>query len=274
MFPDFIIIGGMKCGTSSLFYYLSLHPEVGMSDIKEVDFFVKENNYQKGVDWYKARFDGAFKKYGEASPNYSKAHYFEGVPRRMYTLLPDIKLIYLVRDPIARIVSHYTHNIADGREQRSLPEALKDVENNHYIMCSRYNWQLEHFLEYFSQEQIFVVNTHKLKNKRRQTLQAVFDFINVDPPFYTRDYEREIHQTGQKRKRGKIGRLILESPVIKILKKNISDAVKDPVKKAVRPVVENPELTPDLKQKLQNILSPDVKALRTFAGQGFETWTV
>lgn len=274
MLPDFIIIGGMKCGTSSLFHYLKLHPQVGMSDIKEVDYFVKENNFPKGPAWYKERFTGSFMSYGEASPNYSKAHLFKGVPQRMQNLLPDVKLIYLVRDPIDRIISHYTHNIADGREQRDINEALKDVSDNHYVMCSRYYWQIEQYLQYFSKEQLLVVNTRKLRDERKTTLQTIFDFIGVNASFYTDAYEQTFHQTTQKRKRGKISHLILENSFIKLLKQFIPVGLKNSIKKAMRPVVEKPKLSPDLKIKLKSALHDDVQSLKKFTGYDFDEWDI
>lgn len=274
MLPSFIIIGAMKCGTSSLFHYLKLHPEVGMSDIKEVDYFVAENNFQKGPDWYKDRFKGPFKQYGEVSPNYSKAHHFKGVPRRMYNMLPDIKLIYLVRNPVDRIISHYTHNIADGREQQDINKALTNLTTNHYVMCSRYYWQIEQYLQYFSKKQLLVVHTQRLKDERKTTLRAIFDFIGVDASFYTRAYEQTFHQTTQKRKRGKISRLILENSLIKPLKRAIPETFKDSVKKTTRPVVKKPELSSSLEEKLKNTLYEDVQSLRKFTGNDFEGWDV
>lgn len=272
MLPNFIVIGGMKCGTSSLFYYLGLHPQIGTSDIKEVDYFIEENNYGRGEDWYRARFQGDFDIYGEASPNYSKAHYFQGVPQRMHELLPEVKLIYLVREPIDRILSHYTHNIADGREQRSLTKALSCLDDNHYVQCSRYYWQLEHYLEFFSEKQILIVDTQKLMDERQSTLRYIFDFLEVDVTFYTPEYEQELHRTGKKRKRGKKSRAILEAPVIKSLKQLIPDRIKDPIKRTTRAVVEKPTLPQKLEDKLVNYLADDVKSLRNFSGQPFGSW--
>lgn len=274
MVPDFIIIGAMKCGTSSLYHYLQLHPQVGMSAIKEVDYFVAENNFDKGVDWYRSQFKGDYEAYGEASPNYSKAHYFEGVPQRIHDLLPGVKLIYLVRDPVERIISHYTHNYSEGREHRTIDEALDELEGNHYVMCSKYYWQLEQYLEYFSKDQLLIVPSHKLKNERRTTLEAAFQFIGVEASFYTPAYEEQKHKTNQKRRKGPVSRFILESPVIKTLKGYIPDVVKDPVKKMTRPAVTKPTLSPTSGRKLKEHLRPDVEQLRTFTGHSFISWDI
>lgn len=102
MLPNLVVIGGMKCGTSSLHYYLSLHPQISMSEPKELSFFAE--NWPRGRDWYEAHFPEDLPIRGESSPNYMKHPAFPGVPERMVSLVPDAKLVYLVRDPIARIV--------------------------------------------------------------------------------------------------------------------------------------------------------------------------
>jgi hypothetical protein len=88
--PNLIIIGGMKCGTTGLHFYLGLHPEVSMSRQKEVNFFVGERNWAKGIEWYKSHITGEVKVYGESSPSY---HAGTGVPERMASVVPQAKLI-------------------------------------------------------------------------------------------------------------------------------------------------------------------------------------
>ena len=133
MLPNLVIIGGMKCGTTSLHYYLSQHPEIYMSRDKELDFFIEEKNWHKGIEWYESQFNVQAKVIGETSPNYTCRHCFPGVPKRMNELLPDAKLIYLVRHPIKRIVAHYLHNYSEGLESRDLEETLLDSETNQYL---------------------------------------------------------------------------------------------------------------------------------------------
>jgi len=245
-----------------------------MSDIKEVDFFIKENNFDKGVEWYQDRFRGDYKIFGEASPNYSKAHYFAGVPQRMAEIVPEVKLIYLVRDPIERIISHYTHNYSEGREHRPIEKVLQRLEDNHYVLCSKYYWQLEHYLQFFSKDQILVIPSFQLMNERRKALQEVFDFIGVDSSFYTAEFEEQKHKSGQKRRKGRLSRLVLESPVIKSLKGYIPDVFKDPIKRATRPQVQKPELSASLRQRLTVCLATDIEHLRSFTGLPFRQWEI
>ena len=117
--PNLIIIGGLKCGTTSLHHYLNLHPEIAMSRPKELNFFVSELNWPLGRDWYAGHFDRSARIRGESSPHYTNRPSFNGVPGRMHELLgSDVRLVYVVRDPIDRILSHYLHNVGGGYEDR------------------------------------------------------------------------------------------------------------------------------------------------------------
>jgi len=116
--PNLIIIGAMKCATTSLHYYLNLHPQISMSEEKELDFFIHKNNWHKGIEWYKTNFTGNASVYGESSPNYTKYPFFNGVPERMHAVVPDAKLIYVVRDPIERIISHYIHTSVNKKKKQ------------------------------------------------------------------------------------------------------------------------------------------------------------
>ena len=79
--PNLIIIGGLKCGTTSIHHYLGLHPEIQMSKPKELNFFTRELNWDLGLDWYASRFDDRFKVRGESSPHYTNLPRFSGVRR-------------------------------------------------------------------------------------------------------------------------------------------------------------------------------------------------
>src|SRR5439155_322961 len=109
---------------SGLHYYLSLHPQISMSSPKELNFFIAERNYPRGLDWYRAHFDPRAKVRGESSPNYTAYAQHVGVPERMHSTVPEAKLLYMVRDPIDRIAAHWVHNFAKRREKGDLHATL------------------------------------------------------------------------------------------------------------------------------------------------------
>lgn len=200
--PNFIIIGTMKAGTTSLHSYLDSHPDIRMSESKELDFFVEEKNWGQGLDWYKSQFKASSNTiYGESSPNYTKSHAFPGVPKRIFEVLPDVKLIYLLRDPIERIVSHHSHQWIDQNETQPINCAFDNLTDNHYVETSRYGQQLQEFLNHFPGDQILTLSSQKLQSDRTPTLQTIFKFLGVDIDHHSDSWEENKHQTSHKKMR-------------------------------------------------------------------------
>ena len=163
--PNLVVIGGLKCGTTSLHHYLNLHPEIGMSRPKELNFFVAELNWDLGRDWYASHFAASDSVRGESSPHYTNAPRFRGVAERMAELIPDARLMYVVRDPLDRAVSHYLHNVSGGYETRTLAEALAEPDSA-YVHRSLYAMQLEPYLGRYPRERITIVAHEELRRER------------------------------------------------------------------------------------------------------------
>jgi hypothetical protein len=195
--PNLIVVGAQKCGTSGLHYYLSLHPEISMSRPKELNFFIAERNYSRGLDWYRAHFDPRAKVRGESSPNYAAYPQHEGVPERMHAAVPQARLIYMVRDPIDRIAAHWVHNFAKRREKGDLHNTLLHP-NTSYLARSHYYMQLQQFLRLYPQEQVLLLEQDDLRNRRLETLRRVFEFLDVDPDFSHARFADERHKTARK----------------------------------------------------------------------------
>lgn len=195
MLPTFIVIGAMKCGTTSLYHYLKQHPEICMSLRTEPNFFVQEKNYHKGIAWYHSLFQGVAKAYGERSTNYTKRHEFEGVAARMKSVLPDVKLIYLLRDPVERVISHYVHSYAKGSESRAISDVLDSFDQNKYVLTSRYYMQLQPYLSHYSTDQILVIETEALKLNAYSVLEEVFRFLGVEPTFRSPIFWQRFNQS-------------------------------------------------------------------------------
>lgn len=178
--PELIVIGAMKSGSTSLHRYLDKHPQIAMARDKELNFFLGRRNWDRGVAWYRRQFAAAPVR-GETSPNYTKFPTYPGVPQRIAEVVPEVKLIYVLREPVERTLSHFHHNLADGLERRPLEEALLgDVERNHYLACSRYRQQLGEYLRVFDREQIHVVLLEDLSHDLGATMHQIFEFLGVD----------------------------------------------------------------------------------------------
>jgi hypothetical protein len=260
--PSFIIIGAMKSGTSSLHHYLRRHPGICMSSAKETNFFIEAGNFGKGLDWYRSVFADHTKICGEVSPSYSKRHRHQGVPERFHRLVPHVKLVYILRDPIDRIVSHYLHNRVAGRETRPLAAAVgaKSYQNN-YVQTSMYRFQLMAFLSYFRLERMLIATSEDLKDQRAETLRSIFRFIGVDPDFEGKEFHRLFNQTpvaGQASGRAAMGGDRRASGVLP--SGQGSDALA--------------ALDQEERDRLTEHLAPDLAGLRALTGLRFERWSL
>jgi hypothetical protein len=131
------------------------------------------------VQWYASLFDARFPVRGESSPGYTSPDHGEVAPR-MADVLPDARIVFLVRDPVRRALSQYHHHRRDGAERRSPEEALLDPETQ-YLSRGRYHERLEPFLHRFHREQILVVVQERLQSSPARELRAVYAHVGADP---------------------------------------------------------------------------------------------
>ena len=275
--PNLIIIGAMKCATTSLHYYLGLHPEISMSREKELNFFISEGNRHKGLAWYKSHFTGEAKIRGESSPNYTNYPFSHGVPERMYSCVPEAKLIYIARDPIDRIISHYIHQYAAGREDRKLCEVLENLHENPYVFRSKYFMQLEKYSEYFPQCNVLVITREDLYRHRRQTLQKIFRFLDVDDSFYCREFSTIRHRSSAKRRKNHVGLSLnrtLKGNILERLPPNTRWHFEQLLYLPFSKKIERPVLNESLTQRLLDYLEGDMNHFREYTGCDFQRWRV
>ncbi len=275
--PNLIIIGAQKCGTSGLHYYLGLHPEVSMSTPKELNYFIAERNWGRGPEWYGRHFDPAARVRGESSPNYTAFPQHMGVPERMASVVPEAKLIYIVRDPLDRIAAHYVHNFAKRREKGDLRATLLHP-NTSYVARSRYFSQLQRFLEHYDREHILVIENSDLREDRAETLRKVFAFAGVDPGFEHPKFEQLRHSTSRKKRATRMGmrvqkmsrtRLGRRLPRRAWLALDVALPLSKPISKPPRE-----ELEAALGDEVLEVLHEDADRLREFTGRKLAGWSV
>ncbi len=211
--PDFLVIGAQKAGTTALYAYLRWHPGITGPSWKEVSYF--DRHWWRGPAWYRGQFPvGAGDQLvGEASPSYL---FHPLAPGRARSLLPGVKLIALVRNPVDRAYSQYQHEVALGREALSFEEALAaedertrgEVErlltdprafshawwDHTYAARGRYAEQLERWLAAFPREQLLVVATEELGERPAETYGSILAFLGAAPHAleeYPRVFDRD-----------------------------------------------------------------------------------
>lgn len=193
----------MKSGTTALRIYLAQHPDIYMVG-KEIHFFDDEENYRKGIGWYEKFFDDwkGERAIGEKTPEYL---YDEKVPERIHKVLPNVKLIFVLRNPVDRAYSHYWHNVRSGQETLSFEKALEKEEERikdpklkkvySYKDRGKYILQVKRYAKYFPKSNMLFLLAEDLKDDRKETLKKTLNFLNVDSDFEFKDL-REKHVGG------------------------------------------------------------------------------
>jgi hypothetical protein len=272
--PNLIVIGAQKCGTSVLHYYLGLHPEISMSQTKELNYFIQERNWPQGVDWYRAHFDPEATVRGEASPNYSADPVFAGVPKRMHSVVPEARLIYLVRDPLERIAAHWVHNVAKGRVKGDLRETLLNPKTS-YIARSRYHMQLQRFLRFYPLERLLVLEQNDLRDRRAETLRSVFEFAGVDAEFSHARFRHERHKTGRKTQPTRLGTRLEERRAR--AQRHMVPPEAWALAREYWPLgrrIGRPDVRGALPNDVIATLREDAMELRRLTDRGFEHWSI
>jgi hypothetical protein len=274
--PNLVVIGAQKCGTSVLHHYLGLHPEISMSRPKELNFFIAERNWDHGSEWYRAQFDPRASVRGESSPNYTAYPHHAGVPERMHSLVPDARLVYLVRDPIDRIAAHWVHNYAKRREKGDIAATVMHP-NTTYVLRSQYFMQLRQFLNHFPADRILVLDQADLRNRRLETLRSVFSFVGVDPEFQDPGFTRERHRTGRKHRATKAG-MRMERMGMRVFGGKLPRGFwfAERVLFLRRPieVPDASDVRAALSPEVITVLREDADRLREFTGRSFDHWSV
>jgi hypothetical protein len=275
MLPDFIIIGAKKCGTTSLYDYLTLHPEIAMSYKKELRFF--SANWHRGLEWYERQFPSTGLIRGEATPDYARHPYIPNVPQRIKSMLPDVKLIYMVRDPIERVVSHHMERLAIFIERRPLEVLLRDPKMRLEYLCeSRYYTQLMQYRAVFPASQILIVSLEDMKVDRRATLQRVFAFLGVDAEFWSESFQGVSNSSEVKRRLSPLGEILYPRWLHRLLRQPF---VPHPIRSGYRDLMraisieaEKPVLDDALVASLAADLADDIRRFADETGYDVSKW--
>lgn len=276
--PNFLIIGAMKGGTTSLWHYLRSHPQVFMPHNKELHFFSDGEVWSRGLQWYEGKFSElppTAVAVGEASPSYSKHPQFPGVPARIASVIPDVRLIYVIRQPIERMRSQYLHNVAAGLEHDPVEKALRSKPG--YVNSSRYAMQIAYYLEHFHRDQLLVITSEDLRGDRIPTVRRVYEFLGIDQGWVPPMIQREFYRTGERRMVRSITLKMRRLPGIH-LRRLIPAAVKVRAMKSglLTKTLDEDEamITESLREHLEGVLREDVRQLRQFLGPDFDGWGI
>ena len=180
MLPDFVVVGAMRSGSTSLYRYLADHPDVFMPATKELRFF--ERNYDQGIEWYRSQFDpGAHATVrGEASPQYLAS---QEAMERLARHVPGVKGIAVLRHPVDRAYSHYQMGVERHGEDRTWPQVVEDElagrGDTAYLARSRYAGQLERAIDLLGADRLLTLCFEHLRDEPDREFLAVCRFLGI-----------------------------------------------------------------------------------------------
>lgn len=294
--PAFLIIGSAKCGTTALASILGSHPDCCMSNPKEVSFFqdtidFKPNpNYEKGWEWYKK----AFAHYtgesvvGEATPSYSDRSRSPNTAKRIYEFNPDMKIIYMVRNPFKRQISGWKMQYASGKEKsfpwrREHKWALKGFDYwmrmqgdvGQWDEC-RYSYQLCAYEEFFSNENICVSFLEDWQHSKEAEVKRIMMFLGLNPASWQTNSPEQANRASDRTIETPLVKKIRRIPQFQAIFKSFPSSwqnwatMKFARTKVVTPVVE---ISPNTQQSFINYVADDSRAFLQKYGKNLELWS-
>lgn len=274
MLPNFLIIGAMKSGTTTLYELLKGHPEIFMPETKEVGFFVPDGNWGRGIEWYESHFRSAqgAKAIGEASTHYTKHPRYPKAPERIASVLPTARLVYIMRDPVQRTLSHYWHMVRSGGERRGMRAAVRD--DSHYVATSRYYYQIQRYLACFKRGQILLLLLEDLEAAPLTVLRAIYEFLGVDPSYIALGAEHPRYVAPDIAG--------VDGPVLRALRLipgsgRLGAVLPERFRRFIgyfvkRDVQKPPELPADVANRLRTVFWEDIVKLRELMGRDLTEW--
>lgn len=295
--PNFLIIGAAKSGTTAIYTYIKQHPEIYMSPRKELRYFsnitppsanVPKEYLHESVstlEEYESFFDGVTteKVYGESSPMYL---YTPGTAERIQAVLSDVKLFAILRNPVDRAYSAYTHGLREWKEPANTFEEALALEPEriragwgmlwHYTQSGFYYQQLSRFYNIFDHSQIKVVLHDDLVRDVDQVLRDIFTFLGVDPDFKP-DTSARPNVSGFPKSEFKhklMKHLFMNSnPIKSVSRKLFPEKFRRHVMVTMREKnLEKRQISIETKKKLQDLYREDVQMLSQLIDRDLSRW--
>lgn len=288
--PNFMIIGAPKAGTTTLFHYLAEHPQVAMGRIKEPNFFsfdadspppedrASQRRYErsiKTIDEYRELFqhsNGAA-AIGESSANYLAN---EGAAARIRRLLPDVKLIAILRNPADRAYSAYWMDVRKGYERRSFEESIRDWENqgesaSRFITEGFYHEQLSRYRQHFDASQILVLLMDDLKRDALDVMRRVHRFLEIDENYVPDTSVR--HNQGGVPKSALVERMLFAGWAKRLVPRPLVGPARKLVVNLRGINRKRPEkMTSQMRLHLGRIFQNDIRRLEGLLGRDLSEW--
>lgn len=264
--PSFLIIGAMKCATTTLYEQLLAQTGIFMPSLKEPNYFSDDSQYAKGQGWYGGLFAEAQSGdlLGEASTHYTKLPQYPETLGRMRQLLPEIKLIYVMRHPVDRLVSQYVHEWSQGKISGEINSAIET--HPELVAYSRYGYQLQPFIDAYGRQSILPLFFESVKSNPQLVLEEVCRFIGYKGKPEWKSTLAPSNVSKDRIRKFPFYNLLIESvPAQAIRRAFVPQKIRDKVKHRLQ-MRQRPVLNEQAILQLQEIFDQDLCRLNEWFG--------
>lgn len=265
--PDFMIIGAMKCATSTLHVQLALQPGFVMSEPKEPNFFSDDDVYAQGLDWYASLFAEATAGdlCGESSTHYTKLPTYPNTIHRIQQYVPNAKFIYVMRHPIDRLVSQFIHEWSRRTiNTNDINEAIGQCPI--LTQYSQYSMQIRPYLETFGSDNILAVFSNNLRTHPQRELERVCNFLGYSgDPVWQEDLGEQ-HLSAARMRRSAWRDALVEQPVLQAMRRTLVPKSFRTWVRGFWQMKERPQLSPERTAELEQIFDADLAILGQWLG--------
>lgn len=287
--PNLFLVGAMRSGTTALHEVLGTHPDIFMSPVKEPAFFADPDElatdsrvasaagYAGNLIAYRTLFQdaGSARYAGESSTHYTKQPRINGVAERIGDLVAAPRILYLIRDPIRRTLSHYRYHVRAKYERKACLDALRTEPI--YCAASDYAMQIRPFLDHFGDSHVRIMVLEEVVAAPEAELGAMFTWLDLDPSLATARLPQRNEVTGSiERARGPeaLHRLGRTSSYQRLARAVLPQGLRSKVRGALnRPVAADETDRPEVLDYLRRVHAPHVDAVEELLGRRIDAWT-
>jgi hypothetical protein len=260
--PDYIVIGAMKCGTSTLAAQLGAQQGLFMTTPKEPNYFSDDAVYAQGADWYQNLFASAASGdlCGEASTHYTKRPDYPDTLARMQTHCgADLRLVYMIRNPLERAVSHYLHDWSEGATPMPIAQALE--QDTRLVDYGRYGWQIEPFVEIYGRGAIMLTSLERLRLEPNAELARIAAHIGHKGTVSWDDTLGAQNVSSKRTRKLPLHNLLVDNPLATALRRTlVPKALRTRIREN-RQVKDRPDIPVSLRSYLENLFCEDKRRL-------------
>ena len=264
--PHFIIVGSMKSATTTIYEQLKSLDGIFMPELKEPNFFSDQDQYDLGMDWYQLLFAGANEGdiIGEASTHYTKLPTFDKTVDRIYGVVPDAKIIYIMRHPVDRLVSQYIHEWTCKKISCDIEKAIE--RHPELIEYSCYFYQIKPYIDRFGLENVLPVFFERIKDDPESELERISHFIGYEGRVTWTESSTKTNVSSERLRLSPFMQAIVDSKILSFFRKTFLPVGLRRLVKAKYQMKERPTIGEDAMHRISDKINEDFTSLGKLLG--------